>query len=95
MQRPCNGYITDVAAGQSQRFYSGVGIAKWHYPSSNPQGTSMSRGLPWNIHCVNATGILCVYRVPGMSVPLIQMGAFYTSATAIKVRPLVILYIFL
>jgi hypothetical protein len=47
MQRPflngqkypfgCNGYVTAVAAGQSQRFYSGVGIFNWYYLSSPPQ----------------------------------------------------------
>ena len=26
-----------MAAGQSQRFYSGVGIFNWYYPSSPPQ----------------------------------------------------------
>jgi hypothetical protein len=33
----CNGCVTAVAAGQSQRFYSGVGIFNWHYLSSPPQ----------------------------------------------------------
>jgi hypothetical protein len=36
----CNGYciyVTAVAAGQSQRFYSGVGIFSWRYLSSPPQ----------------------------------------------------------
>jgi hypothetical protein len=33
----CNGYVTAVAAGQSQRFYSGVGIFNWYYLSSPPQ----------------------------------------------------------
>jgi hypothetical protein len=35
----CSGYVTvtAVAAGQSQRFYSGVGIFNWHYLSSPPQ----------------------------------------------------------
>jgi hypothetical protein len=33
----CSGYVTAVAAGQSQRLYSGVGIFNWHYPSSPPQ----------------------------------------------------------
>jgi hypothetical protein len=33
----CNGYVTAVAAGQSQRFYSGVGIFSWYYLSSPPQ----------------------------------------------------------
>jgi hypothetical protein len=47
MQRPfpnghkrpfgCNGHVTAVTAGQSQRFYSGVGIFNWYYPSSPPQ----------------------------------------------------------
>jgi hypothetical protein len=47
MQRPfpnghkcpfgCNGYVTAVAAGQSQRFYSGMGIFNWYYLSSPPQ----------------------------------------------------------
>ena len=30
-------YVTAVAAGQSQRFYSGVGIFNWYYLSSPPQ----------------------------------------------------------
>ena len=33
----CNGYVTAVAVGQSQRFYSGVGIFNWYYLSSPPQ----------------------------------------------------------
>jgi hypothetical protein len=33
----CNGYVTAVAAGQSQRFCSGVGIFNWYYLSSPPQ----------------------------------------------------------
>jgi hypothetical protein len=35
----CNGYVTAVAAGQSQRFYSGVEIFNfnWCYLSSPPQ----------------------------------------------------------
>jgi hypothetical protein len=47
MQRPfpnghkrpfgCDGYVTAVAASQSQRFYSGVEIFKWYYLSSPPQ----------------------------------------------------------
>jgi hypothetical protein len=47
MQRPfpngkkcpfgCNGYVTAVAVGQSQRLYSGVGIFNWYYLSSPPQ----------------------------------------------------------
>ena len=47
MQRPfpngkecpfgCNGCVTAAAAGKSQRFYSGVGIFNWYYPSSPPQ----------------------------------------------------------
>jgi hypothetical protein len=47
MQRPftngykfplgCNGYVTAVAAGQSQRLYSGVGVFHWCYLSSPPQ----------------------------------------------------------
>ena len=47
MQRPfpnghkypfgCNVYVTAVAAGQSQRFYSGVGIFNWYYLSSPPK----------------------------------------------------------
>jgi hypothetical protein len=47
MQRPfpnghkclfgCNGYVTAVAAGQSQRLYSGVGIFSWYNPISPPQ----------------------------------------------------------
>jgi hypothetical protein len=47
MQRPfpnghkrpfgCSGYVTAVAAGQSQRFYSGVAIFNWYYFSSPPQ----------------------------------------------------------
>jgi hypothetical protein len=47
MQRPfpngnnrrfgCSGYVTAVAAGQSQRLYSGVGIFDWYYLSSPPQ----------------------------------------------------------
>jgi hypothetical protein len=32
-----SGYVTAVAAGQSQRFYSGVGIFNWYYLSSPPQ----------------------------------------------------------
>jgi hypothetical protein len=33
------GYVTAVAAGQSQRFYPGVGVGvfNWHYPSSTPR----------------------------------------------------------
>jgi hypothetical protein len=47
MQRPfpnghkcpfgCGGCVTAVAAGQSQRFYSGVGIFNWYNLSSPPQ----------------------------------------------------------
>jgi hypothetical protein len=33
----CNGCVTAVAAGQSQRFYSDAGVFNWHYPSSPPQ----------------------------------------------------------
>jgi hypothetical protein len=33
----CNGYVTAVAVGQSQRLYSGVGIFNWCYLSSPPQ----------------------------------------------------------
>jgi hypothetical protein len=33
----CSGYVTAVAAGQSQRFYSGVGFFGWYYLSSPPQ----------------------------------------------------------
>jgi hypothetical protein len=33
----CNGFVTAVAAGQSQRFYSGVGIFNWYYLSLPPQ----------------------------------------------------------
>jgi hypothetical protein len=36
-------YVTAVAAGQSQRFYSGVGIFNWHYLGSPPQILL----LPW------------------------------------------------
>ena len=32
-----NGNVTPVAAGQSQRFSSGVGVFNWHYLSSPPQ----------------------------------------------------------
>ena len=32
-----NGYVTAVAAGQRQRFHSGVGIFNWYYPSSPPR----------------------------------------------------------
>jgi hypothetical protein len=39
----CNGYVTAVAAGQSQRFYSGVGIFNWRYLSSPPQIPRVSR----------------------------------------------------
>jgi hypothetical protein len=43
-----------VAAGQSQQFYSGVGIFNWHYPSSPPQILRVpvapleSRGQDWH-----------------------------------------------
>jgi hypothetical protein len=33
----CNGYVTAVTVGQSQRLYSGVGIFNWYYLSSPPQ----------------------------------------------------------
>jgi hypothetical protein len=33
----CNGHVTAVAVGQSQRLYSGVGIFNWYYLSSPPQ----------------------------------------------------------
>jgi hypothetical protein len=33
----CSGYVTAVAAGQSQLFYSGVGIFSWRYLSLPPQ----------------------------------------------------------
>jgi hypothetical protein len=33
----CNGHVTSVAAGQSQRPYSGVGIFNWYYLSLPPQ----------------------------------------------------------
>ena len=33
----CNDHVTAVAAGQSQRYYSGVGIFNWYYLSSPPQ----------------------------------------------------------
>jgi hypothetical protein len=39
----CDGYVTAVAAGQSQRLYSGVGIFNWHYLSSPPQILRFSR----------------------------------------------------
>jgi hypothetical protein len=39
----CNGYVTAVAAGQIQRFYSGVGIFNWYYLSSPPQILRFSR----------------------------------------------------
>ena len=38
-----NGYVTAVATGQSQRFYSGVGIFNWYYLSSPPQIPRASR----------------------------------------------------
>jgi hypothetical protein len=50
-----NGYVTAVAAGQSQRFYSGVGIFNWYYLSSPPQILRGSRfdlelrGLMWHV----------------------------------------------
>jgi hypothetical protein len=31
-------WVTAVAAGQIQRFYSGVGIFNWHHLSSTPRG---------------------------------------------------------
>jgi hypothetical protein len=39
----CNGYVTAVAVGQSQRLYSGVGLFNWHYLSSPPQIPRLSR----------------------------------------------------
>jgi hypothetical protein len=33
----CNGYVTAVAAGQNQRFNSGMGIFSWYYLSSPPR----------------------------------------------------------
>jgi hypothetical protein len=58
MQRPfpnghkcpfgCNGYVTALAAGQSQRVYSGVGIFNWYYLSSPPQTLLRpGSGLEW------------------------------------------------
>ena len=59
MQRPfhngrkcpfgCNGYVTAVAAGQSQQLCSGVGIFHWHYLSSlkrsiGPRGPPLKDG---------------------------------------------------
>ena len=35
--RYCSGYVTAVTAGQSQRFYSGMGIFNWYYLSSTPR----------------------------------------------------------
>jgi hypothetical protein len=32
-----SGYVTAVAAGQSQRFYSGAGFFSWYYPSFTPR----------------------------------------------------------
>jgi hypothetical protein len=45
----CNVYVTAVAAGQSKRFYSGVGIFyNWYYLSSPPQILLLPRvGLEW------------------------------------------------
>jgi hypothetical protein len=45
----CNGYVTAVAAGQSQRLYSDVGVFNWYYLSSPPQiprtlGSSLNGG---------------------------------------------------
>jgi hypothetical protein len=50
------GYVTAVAAGQSQRFYSGVGIFNWCYLSSAhpdpsvPGGSVLKQG-DWHIYC--------------------------------------------
>jgi hypothetical protein len=43
-----NGYVTAVAACQSQRFYSSVGIFNWHYLSSPPQ-IPRAPGSPLNL----------------------------------------------
>jgi hypothetical protein len=42
----CNGCVTAVAAGQSQRFYSGVGIFNWYYLSSAPPELPGPGGRP-------------------------------------------------
>jgi hypothetical protein len=51
--KPRGGYLTAVAAGQSQRFYSCVGIFNWHYLSLPPQ---IPRG-PWS-H-LEPGGLMC------------------------------------
>jgi hypothetical protein len=59
-----SGYVTDVAAGQSQRFYSGVGIFNWCHLSLPPQVLRPpvvhleSRRLTWDLG--RRTGIMLV-----------------------------------
>jgi hypothetical protein len=36
----CNGYVTAMAAGQSQRFYSDVGIFSWYFSQLASSGPS-------------------------------------------------------
>jgi hypothetical protein len=44
----CNGDVTAIAAGQSQRFYSCVEIFNLYYPSSLPQiSLAPGVGLEW------------------------------------------------
>ena len=60
MQRPfpnghkcpfgCDGYVTAVTAGKSQRFYSGVGIFSWYYFSS-PIQIPLCPGVPLESGC--------------------------------------------
>jgi hypothetical protein len=72
-----SGYVTAVAAGESQRFYSGVGIFYWHYLSSPPQidptlpavpprmkGTDVpgvGAQAPWEGQLPSTMGQRCVY----------------------------------
>ena len=61
MQRPfpnghkrpfeCNGYVTAVAVGQSQRLYSGVGMFTRYYLSSLPQKLRV-RGVQLELNSV-------------------------------------------
>ena len=58
----CDGYVTVVAAGQVQRFYSGVGIFNWHYLSSPPQ-IPQELGVPLESGRLNSNLWYCLLSV--------------------------------
>jgi hypothetical protein len=89
MQRPfpngckrpfgCDGYVTAVAAGQSQRFYSGVGIFNWYYLSSPPQ---IPRG---SMVLLESGGLTCHKRQAHCAFPRVLIGTDFLNHLWIQV----------